>query len=326
MGHTQDNPRVTWLLPVQNGQPFLDRTLASIARQTYRDFEVLAWDNGSTDGTVDLLRRWIPQRLPGRVVVDRPLGLGASLAAMVIAARSPYCARIDADDVNEPTRLEKQVSLLEARPTVAVVGTSVRYIDEQDQELPQWHTPALSDAEVRWRLRFCNAMSHPTVTFRRGMVLSVGNYRDIMPIEDYELWLRVALRYQMVNLPQPLVRYRVRLSSVCAAHHDRIDGFRHDVILKYAEALFPGLSASERQRLCALLQDYSRRDVCFHDYINFRRTAGLAAVHMGAPVEYFRNTTLYRTQSKSLFLRWIKSTPGVGSAWRVFQQRTRRAA
>ena len=84
--------RVTWLLPIKDGMPFLPETLASIEAQTYQDWEVLAWDNGSTDGTIQELKRWIPSRLPGRVVTDCPLGLGLSLAQMVLRADTELCA------------------------------------------------------------------------------------------------------------------------------------------------------------------------------------------------------------------------------------------
>src|SRR5438552_5677499 len=106
------NERVTWLMPVKNGMPYLSETLASIEAQTYRDWEILVWDNGSTDGTLDELRRWIPSRLPGRIIDNRPLSLGNSLAALVEAAGTELCARIDADDVNYPERLERQVAFL----------------------------------------------------------------------------------------------------------------------------------------------------------------------------------------------------------------------
>src|SRR5688572_14373433 len=104
--------RVTWLLPVRNGMPFLRETLESIRRQVYDNWEVLAWDNNSTDETLAELHKWIPSVLPGTVVADEPLSLGLSLARMVTAARTELCARIDADDINDPARLAQQVAYL----------------------------------------------------------------------------------------------------------------------------------------------------------------------------------------------------------------------
>jgi glycosyltransferase involved in cell wall biosynthesis len=97
--------KVTWLLPVKDGMPYLPETLASIESQTYRNWQVLAWDNGSTDGTVAELHKWMPSRLPGKVIDYEQLSLANSLAKLVETAEIEFCARIDADDINYPERL-----------------------------------------------------------------------------------------------------------------------------------------------------------------------------------------------------------------------------
>lgn len=307
--------RVTWLLPVRNGMAYLPRTLESITSQTYRNFQIIAWDNGSTDGTVDALRQWIPSRLPGRVIATRPLGLGASLAAMVEMADTPYCARIDADDLNEPHRLEAQVRFLDEHPEIAVVGSAVRYIDANDRLLPDEPTLVCADAEIRWRLRFCNALNHPTVMFRRAAILEAGNYRDVMPIEDFDLWVRVARRHAMANLPAALVRYRVHGGSVSANHRHRIDAIRRQVIEQYAAQLFPGVEYTALRRLYDLVQDVDCRDVTWRDCAAYRAVASRAGVAAGRAPGYFRNTELFRTQMRSLIYRWIKAQPVLGSLW-----------
>jgi len=204
-------PAVTWLLPVKNGMPFLRETLASIKSQVYRDWQVLAWDNGSTDETVEELRRWIPARLPGRIVIDRPLGLGASLAEMVDLCKTEFCARIDADDVNLPLRLQEQIAFLRNHPDVAVVGSQVIRIDEAGREHGQFHQLPSRHDDIVHRMLYAWVMWHPTVVFRRQAVMTVGNYRDFSPlIEDYDLWMRLAVRNQLANLDGCLVNYRVR--------------------------------------------------------------------------------------------------------------------
>jgi glycosyltransferase involved in cell wall biosynthesis len=207
-------PLITWLLPVKNGMPFLTETLASIESQTYRDWQVLAWDNGSTDGTVEELHRWIPARLPGKVITGRPLGLGASLAEMTILADTPLCARIDADDVNLPTRLEEQVDFLKRRPDVAVVGTQVIKMDESGKEYGKYLQLPLHHDDIVHRMLYSCLMAHPSVVFRRQAVIEIGNYRDCMPVEDYDLWMRLTVKYKLANLEECLLKYRVRESSV----------------------------------------------------------------------------------------------------------------
>jgi len=321
MNDSISQPRVTWLLPVRNGMPFIERTLASIAAQDYDNHEIIAWDNGSTDGTLDALCRWIPQRIAGRVVGDRPMGLGASLAAMVEMSRTELCARIDADDLNEPHRLQRQVAYMHGHPHVAVLGSAVRLIDKDDNLLPDRPTLVTDDADIRWRLRFCNALNHPTVMLRRSAVLAAGNYRDVMPIEDFDLWVRVSLKHAIANRPESLVRYRVLSSSVSASHRDRIDAIRRQVTHEYGDALFPGTNRKALDRLLSLLDEVDDPNVTLADCIALRRAATRAALHIGKQPDFFRRTELYQVQSRSLHLRWLKAQPMVAAAWSTVKRR-----
>lgn len=205
--------RVTWLLPIKNGMPFLPETLASIEAQTYTNWEVLAWDNGSTDGTVEELHKWIPSRLPGRVVTGQPLSLAISLAAMVEQCKTEFCARIDADDVNVPERLEKQVAFLVAHPEVAVVGSQMYCVDGSGAKQGLFHWLPLHHDDIVHFMLHGNGMAHPSVLFRRSAVLQAGNYRDAINVEDYDLWLRVAVHYKLANLDVPLLYYRIHDKS-----------------------------------------------------------------------------------------------------------------
>src|ERR1700761_2736267 len=167
---------ITWIMPVKNGMPYLPLTLQSIAEQTYKNHSILVWDNGSTDGTLEELQRWIPARIPGVVVADRAMSVGRSLAALVETARTELCARIDADDINEPTRLEKQAAHMCAHPEIAALGSQVRLIDAHG--IPtggSWDCPT-NDAEVRWLTRWQSGLTHPAVMFRKSAVLRAGNY------------------------------------------------------------------------------------------------------------------------------------------------------
>jgi hypothetical protein len=210
------NAQVTWLLPVLNGMPYLPETLASMESQTFQGFEVLAWDNGSTDGTLEILHDWIPKRLPGRVISGRPMGLGACLAAMVEMATTTYCARIDADDVNHPKRLELQLEFLARNPDVAVVGTQAQSIDANGDVLPQSHRLPTTHEEIVWRLLRHWSLWHPTVLFRREAALQAGNYLPERPVEDYSLWLRMARVGRLANLSETLLDRRVHDESIVA--------------------------------------------------------------------------------------------------------------
>lgn len=213
-------PPVTWLLPVRNGMPYLGETLATIEQQTYRNWQVLAWDNGSTDGTVEELHRWIPHRLPGQVVSDRPTALGEARARLVQEAPTELCAWIDADDLNTADRLALQVEFLAAHPKVAAVGGQILLVDDCNRVIGTDQTFPTRDCDIVPDMLCGPSMAQPAVLFRRSAVLGVGNYRNIGPVnvEDYDLWLRLSTRYQLANLPVPVLRYRVheRSSTVVA--------------------------------------------------------------------------------------------------------------
>ena len=247
--------RVTWLLPVKNGMPFLPETLASIEAQTYRDWEILAWDNGSTDRTVEELQKWIPSRLPGRVITGQPLSLANSLAEMVKQCKTEFCARIDADDVNVPERLSTQVAFLLAHSEVAVVGSQINRLDKhgvnQGRDIP---LPVYHDDIVLFMLASCG-LSHPTVLFRRSAVLQVGNYREsVGHAEDYDLWLRVAVHHRLANFPMPLLYYRVHDKSCTQIAYsqkeskDRLANEWNECVCSIAPRLY-GCSESEARLL-----------------------------------------------------------------------------
>jgi len=297
--------RVTWLLPVKNGMPYLPETLASIERQTYRNWEVLAWDNNSSDGTLAELHQWIPARLSGTVVADAPLSLGLSLARMVEVAGTELCARIDADDINEPERLARQVAYLQAHPQVGVVGAAIEFIDEQGRMMPgAWDQP-LTDAEIRWRLRWKNSLNHPTVLFRRSIVLAAGNYRDCMPYEDYDLWFRVGLLAELANLPEKLVRYRLTGASVTAAVSRDYETLSNKVAEGLADKMFGGLDADAALALRRKARLGSSESVELWDIIRLRRAATASALAVGKPASYFRRTELFAVQQREMLSRWL---------------------
>jgi len=232
--------RVTWLIPVLNGMPYLPETLASIEAQTYKNWEVLIWDNGSTDGTLEELEKWIPNRLPGRVFTGEPHGVGGSLKRLVEECTTELCARIDADDINFPERLEKQISFLEAHPEVAILGSQMKYIDEKGNvQEPLYHVPLEHNDIVHAFLK-SNCIGHPSIIFRRSAVLQVGNYRDLPNVEDYDLWLRLAAHFKFANLAQPLVYYRVHQygTTQIAIREKRISDLTDNCFNENAHILF----------------------------------------------------------------------------------------
>jgi glycosyltransferase involved in cell wall biosynthesis len=244
--------KVTWLVAVKNGMPYLPETLASIQAQTYKNWEILAWDNGSTDGTVDVLQEWIPALLPGRVVADRPMNLGLSRAEMVKESKTEFCAIIDADDINLPERLEKQVAYLDRHPDVAVLGSHMNRLNAAGAVHGNFSAYPIHATDIVNYLMHGNPIAQPAVLFRRSMILEAGNYRDVgkINIEDYDLWLRVAARFKLANMEETLVNYRVHDKSTTqiAIQENKLSDAMNVRFCEHAPELF-GCSKSDANLL-----------------------------------------------------------------------------
>ncbi|MBV9761466.1 MAG: glycosyltransferase [Acidobacteriaceae bacterium] len=288
---------VTWIMPVKNGMDYLPLTLESIANQTYKNHSLLVWDNGSTDGTLEELRRWIPSRIPGVIVADRPMSVGCSLAALVETASTEFCARIDADDINLPERLERQVSHMLKNPGIVALGSQVTLIDSNG--IPtgaQWECPS-DDAEVRWRTRWQSGLTHPAVLFRKSAVLRAGNYADVKS-EDCELWIRLSRFGEMYSLPEVLLYYRRHAASISGPYTDFFLG-QYRSACNAAPHLFCGLQPEEALVLWRLTHPQRMEDpgrVSFRHLFQLERAARLLATESGKPADYFKASSTYQAQ------------------------------
>ncbi len=207
-------PTVSVLMGVYNGEAFLAEAIESILHQTMKDFEFVIVDDGSTDGTGEILRRYAAADARVRVVTRGHEGLIASLNFGRGIAQGKYIARMDADDVAFPDRLAKQIAFLDAHPNVAVVGGAIQMINDRGVVLETIALPQSDDAIKELLLRE-NAMAHVTAVIRRDVLNAVGGYRRAFAqAEDYDLWLRVADQHELANLPDVLMHCRTRPDSV----------------------------------------------------------------------------------------------------------------
>jgi glycosyltransferase involved in cell wall biosynthesis len=187
---------VSVLLPVRDAAPFLAGCMASLERQTMRDFEVIAVDDGSTDGSSEALDEWAASDLRVRVVHREHQGLVATLNAGLELCRSPFVARMDADDVSHPRRLELQLREMKELPWVGVVSSFVRHfpwhgVGEGFRVYERWLN-SLVTPELIARDRFVESpVAHPSVLVRREVLQMAGGYQETEGPEDFDLWLRL---------------------------------------------------------------------------------------------------------------------------------------
>lgn len=218
--------RVTVLIAVHNGGAFLAEAVDSVLAQTYRDFELLIVDDASTDGAIARLRADSRIRV---VRNERNLGQVPSLNLGLAEARGSYIARLDADDAMRPTRLERQVAILDAEPAVGLVGTWMEVVDETGRRWGELRGELGDYADfVIAVLANHFPFGHPALMYRREEVRALGGYdAKLAPSEDKDLYRRLALaRREARVVAEPLTRYRrhaAQLSQVQIARQLRND-------------------------------------------------------------------------------------------------------
>jgi glycosyltransferase involved in cell wall biosynthesis len=210
-------PKVTVLLPVHNGEPYLAAAVQSVLGQSFADFELLIIDDGSTDRSCEIVRSFADPRI--RLLRNAAnQRLIATLNRGLEEARGEYVARMDADDISLPARLAAQVAFLDRNPGVGVLGSAVQLIDAQGTPGAVVRFPATHNL-IRWALCFLSPIAHPAAMMRKAVVARLGGYRaQALHCEDYDLWWRASAVTQLANLDDVLLRLRKHDANITARH------------------------------------------------------------------------------------------------------------
>ena len=204
-------PLVSVVMPVYNGERFVVEAVRSIVAQTFADFELLVIDDGSIDRTAALLEA--ERKADPRIVVHRqPVNAGfkAALDEGCARARGRYIARMDADDISLPARLERQVAFLEQHPDVGAVGSAIQVINEYGARGRTKSYP-LGSGLAAWSMVFFNSLAHPATMLRRATFEALGGYPAGCAggTEDYAIFLEIARISRLANLADVLLLYRM---------------------------------------------------------------------------------------------------------------------
>ena len=205
-------PKITVLMSVHNGEKYLNEAIESILNQTYRDFEFLIVNDGSTDGSREIIKAYKDPRI-NLVDNERNIGLTKSLNHGLKMSRGEYIARQDADDISFPERLEKQISILERNREIALLGSWYLEIDENGNPLREYKLPC-EPLQICWDSIFYCSFS--TVVFRRERILkNVGFYDESFRYaQDWELYSKIARTHTVVNIGEYLIKYRIHSRSM----------------------------------------------------------------------------------------------------------------
>ncbi len=208
-------PAVSVLMGVWNGAPQVREAVLSVLSQTAADLELIVVDDESSDATPGILASFRDPRL--RVTRRARGGLTSALNAALDQARAPLVARLDADDLALPERLERQLGFLARHPDVGLLGTAARATDASGREVAILRPPT-GDAEIRRALIRRNPFVHSSIVMRRTSVEQAGGYDEAFPVaQDYDLWMRMSRVTRMANLPDLLVVRRLLPGRITAA-------------------------------------------------------------------------------------------------------------
>ena len=205
-------PLISLVMPARNAEATLADSLETLTRQTFDDFELVLVDDGSTDATGEIAARYA-QQLKLRVIVHADSqGVARSINDGVLAGDSEFVARLDADDLALPARLERQLEFLRANRSIGVCGSHMQLFRRENGKLEVSNVLAhpLDNAAIRTALVQRCAISHPSLMCRRE-VFELAGYYDVRFdfAEDYELWCRASLLgVQFANIPEILTCYR----------------------------------------------------------------------------------------------------------------------
>ncbi len=208
-------PKISVIMSVFNGEPYVGEAIESVRSQTFTDFEFIIVDDGSTDSSLDRIRRSSLEDDRIRVVRNHSnRGLIYSLNKGFDLAVGEYIARHDADDVSHRERFEAQVRFLDLHPDVGVVGTWMTNLYRSGAK-STWKTPT-ADPLIRWSLLFCTSIAHATVMMRRSILDESPVFRpEKVHAEDYDLWSRISGKTRFGNLGRVLYWRRCLPGGVC---------------------------------------------------------------------------------------------------------------
>lgn len=208
-----DVPSITVLMSVFNGECWLSEAIESVLNQSFTDFEFIIVDDGSIDNSLEIIRRF--QEKDSRIIIIRKpnTGLADSLNHGLQSARGEWIARLDADDICEPTRLKKQIALAQTNPNIVFVGSGLTIINDAGLKKAIHLYPRRHSELLRQLQRVDKFPAHSSAFYQTKAIRAVSGYRQrIKRAQDWDLWLRLTAVGEMSCIREPLIQLR---------HHDK---------------------------------------------------------------------------------------------------------
>lgn len=254
---------ITILMSVYNSQKYIEQSIISILDQTFVNFEFIIINDGSTDSSFEKIKKFNDKRIS--VINNKAnIGLSASLNKGIRLAKGKYIARMDADDISLPDRLEKQYKFMEQNENIGILGTGYVLIDKRGKELGEFIYP-VDPIEIRWKLLTRPIFPHPTVMLRKAILLENNLFynEEYSATQDYELWSKIINYTNGINLPEALLKYRNHENSKSKIDFNQQDLLKERVSAQLLNQLSPFLKITnyESAIICKIINlDFSSLD------------------------------------------------------------------
>jgi glycosyltransferase involved in cell wall biosynthesis len=273
---------ISVILPVYNAADFVASAIESILQQTFQDFELIVIDDGSTDNSLEVIHRYLSNPKV-KVIKGEHKGLSCALNLGIAEAQYDWVARMDADDIAMPERFQRQLEATRSLPQVVAWGTYAFYISAKGKKLGLASSgpTSIEDFEGQREEGHLVQLIHPTVILKKEIVLAAGGYRtEFEPVEDLDLFNRMAAYGPILAIPEPMLQYRIHNQSVSMKRF-----FFQRVLMRYVISSHRrSLEQLPAQTFDEFLKDYNhtlwlaRLDRARKTYgMFFYRKAGLAA-------------------------------------------------
>ena len=246
-------PSVSVIIPAYNSEKYIAETIQSVLDQTYQDFEIVITNDGSTDGTVNEIKKFQDPRIRLHTF-EKNQGVAAATNHCVKQAAGEYIAVIDSDNIFLPEKLEKQMTFLDEHPEIAAVFTYAHIIDDDGKMLPEsgnfyatiFTQPNRTCQEwLHYFFFHANCLCHPSVVLRKTCYETIGYYDErLSQLLDLDLWIRLCIRYEIFIMPEKLLEFRIReshsnLSGITPKAQARHDWQMSRILDRYLEIQDP---------------------------------------------------------------------------------------
>ena len=251
----QNNPLISIVIPVHNGEKYIKESLDSCLGQTYQDSEIIVVNDASADGTLEILKEY-GDRIK-IITVEKQNGLGNVINIGIKESKGKYIARMDADDVMYPTRLEKQVEYMENNPDCVAVGGQIDIIDS-NSNVTGHREYVLEESKIKRNMFIYQPFAHPAVMLRKSSAEEVGLYpEDLWKVEDVKFFFLLSKLGTFANLPDTVLKYRLSFNT--QSQSNMLEHFKKTVEIRKWAKKDLGIKPSFRESVIWLFQEIGVR-------------------------------------------------------------------